>query len=91
MKRDLGMIKIRRRCIARDLAEKTGGTKGDAALVAIETAAGCSGKERFGSFALASKVRDRKQSGPRMVYPCRDCGGFHIGNNSKRSEREGAR
>ncbi len=88
MKPDLGMIKIRRRCIARDLAERAGGTKDTAALDAIDAKPGCSGKERFGSFALAEKVRDRKKMGPRMVYRCRECSGFHIGGNRKRAERE---
>lgn len=89
MKPDLGMIKICRRCIARDLAERTGGTKGDEALAAIDVATGCQGKERFASFALAEKVRSRRQRGPQMVYPCRECGGFHIGGNRKRGERAG--
>ena len=87
MKHDLGMLKIRRRCIARDLAERTGGTKGEAELDGIDATSGCSGKERFSSFAVAEKVRDRKHVGPRMVYPCRECGGFHIGANRKRAER----
>lgn len=48
----------------------------------MERAAGCEGKDRFPTFARAAQVarRSRRHDSNLAPYPCRFCGGFHVGN-----------
>lgn len=85
MKLDIGWTKIRRRCIARAMADETrSDLKGKAGIKAAETAGGCSGKERFPDYGAATRVVMRKKGkrhGARQVYACKSCGGWHLGSH----------
>jgi hypothetical protein len=52
-------------------------------LQAIKRAAGCEGKERFDSFALAQQTAHRQAQRKKrkfMPYTCHFCAGFHVGS-----------
>lgn len=50
----------------------------------------CEGKQRFGSYRLASRIASKlahKRSQKMQPYPCNDCGGFHVGNATGNKDR----
>jgi hypothetical protein len=85
MKRDIGWTKLRRRVIARSLADENSvNLRGKAGIKAVETAGGCSGKERFPDYGAAARVIMRKKGkrhGARQAYACKSCGGWHLGGH----------
>jgi hypothetical protein len=84
MKRDIGFTKILRRCVARALSDGSGDLRGKVGVKAVETAGGCSGKERFADYGQATRVVMRKRGkrhGARQVYSCKSCGGWHVGGH----------
>lgn len=57
--------------------------------------AGCDGKERFKTYELAGRVKERQRkrrdSQRLQVYRCRSCNGFHIGNAEFRPVETGSK
>lgn len=56
---------------------------------AMLRASGCEGKERFNTFAMATRVarrRSNRKSARFMAYHCKFCGGAHIGTSNMKGE-----
>lgn len=55
-------------------------------------AAGCAGKQRFingvEAHAHLRMLKARKPRGRMNAYPCRTCGGYHVGTKGRSSEAE---